>query len=478
MNWQPTIGLEVHVQLKTFSKLFSGVATSAGALPNAQAGIIDLGYPGVLPALNEAAVRMAVKFGLSINAEIAKSSIFERKNYFYPDLSKGYQITQNKFPLIKNGFIDILLAEKEVKRININRAHLEEDAGKLLHNNFNRVSRVDFNRAGIPLLEIVSAPDIHSAKEAVIYLKMLQTLVRYLEISDANMQEGSFRCDVNVSVRSNRQEELGIRTEIKNINSFRFIEHAIDYEINRQIKLLENGGKVVQETRLYDETNNETRSMRSKEEICDYRYFPDPDLLPLKLSDSFINQIKAELSELPCEKQQRLQKDYDLSFYDANILSADFHMANYFEEVVGIAKVSPKLAANWIIGELASALNSNNIKITKSPIAAKQLGELLKRIEDNTISGKMAKEIFMAIWNKEGDVDDIIANKGLQQISDTKVLDGIINEIIAVFPEEFRECQLGKEALLDFFVGKVMAKTKGCANPELLNKLLKRKLRD
>lgn len=477
MQWQPIIGLEVHVQLKTRSKLFSGSSARFNALPNTQVGIIDLAYPGALPGLNEAAVKMAVKFGLSINAEIIETSVFERKNYFYPDLPKGYQITQHEFPLIKNGFINIHLSENETRQITIDRAHLEEDAGKSLHDNFSGFTRVDFNRVGVPLLEIVSAPEIYSAKEAVIYLQTLQTLVRYLGISDANMQEGSFRCDVNVSVKSQEQNNFGVRTEIKNLNSFRFVEHAIDYEISRQIKLLESGHEIIQETRLYDETANETRPMRFKEEAEDYHYFPDPDLLPLKLTKNFIQQIKKDIPELPEEKLQRLQKNYNLSFYEANILVSDFNVANYFEEVVAIAKVAPKLAVNWVIGELAAALNSNKLTITQSPVTARQLGGLLNRIEDNTISGKIAKEIFVALWNKEGEVDEIIVTKGLQQITDVKILSAIIDEVINFYPKQLKEYQTGKESLLDFFVGKIMAKTKGRANPEQLHKLLKEQLR-
>lgn len=476
MVWEANIGLEVHIQLKTKSKLFSGTSTNYGAFPNTQISKIDLAYPGVLPVLNAEAVKMAVKFGLSINAEISKTSVFERKNYFYPDLPKGYQITQNEAPLIKNGFITIHLSEKESRKITIKRAHLEEDAAKSVHKNFTKQTGIDFNRVGVPLLEIVTAPDLHSAKEAAAYLRTLQILVRYLGISNANMQEGSFRCDANISVRLKDQKTLGVRTEVKNSNSFRFIERAIDYEIKRQIKILESGGRVIQETRLYDEINTKTRAMRFKEEAEDYRYFYEPDLLPLKLTDEFIKQIATELPELPHEKLQRLQQDYALNFYDANILSSDLNTANYFEEVVN-TKVSPKLAANWIISELASKLHSNNVEIKQSPITSKQLGELLKCIEEQIISGKIAKEVFAALWNKEGNVDDIIANKGLRQIIDSEVLEKIITAIIADYPGHSLEYRNGKNSLLDFFVGKVMDKTRGKANPWQVNNLLKEKLK-
>jgi len=477
MQWHPVIGLEVHVQLSTQSKLFSGASVSYGGEPNTQACIIDLGMPGVLPVLNEEVVHMAVKFGLSIKAEIVKTSVFVRKHYFYPDLPKGYQISQYELPIIKGGYLDIQLEDATEKRINITRAHLEEDAGKSLHEDFHGLTGIDLNRAGTPLIEIVSSPDLCSAKQAVVYLKALHSLVRYLDISDANMQEGSFRCDANVSVRPEGQLKLGTRTEVKNINSFRFVERAINYEIKRQINILESSGKVIQETRLYDAEKNETRSTRVKEEAEDYRYFPDPDLLPLKLDDEFIGSIRASLPELPHEKRQRLQQEYNLSIYEANILASDRDMADYFESTVKYSEADSKLVTNWILGELSAALNREKCSILQSKVTAKQLAGLLRRIADNTISSKIAKTVFDAMWHGEGEADEIIEQRSLKQIVDSSELQQIITQTIAANSEQLREYRAGKEKLFGFFVGQVMQATKGKANPQQVNQILKEKLK-
>jgi aspartyl-tRNA(Asn)/glutamyl-tRNA(Gln) amidotransferase subunit B len=476
MEWESVIGLEVHAQLSTKSKIFSGAATAYGAEPNTQACAIDLGMPGVLPVLNEAVVKMAVKFGLSINAAINHRSIFARKNYFYPDLPKGYQISQFELPIVGNGHLDIQLEDNSIKRIKIERAHLEEDAGKSLHEDFSGMSGIDLNRAGTPLLEIVSAPDLSSSKEAVTYLKILHSLVRYLEICDGNMQEGSFRCDANVSVRRKGDPKLGTRAEIKNVNSFRFVERAINFEIARQIDVLEGGGRIVQETRLYDADKNETRPLRSKEEAHDYRYFPDPDLLPLVITEHFVADVATTLPELPQQKAQRFQSEYQLSSYDANILVSSRDLANYFEITVKLAKCQPKLAANWIIGELNAVLNTANLDIQQSPITPELLASLLVRIEDNTISGKIAKTVFEALWQGEGNTDQIIAAKGLKQITDTGEIEKIIDQIIASNPAQLADYRGGKEKLFGFFVGEAMKATRGKANPQQVNELLKKKL--
>lgn len=476
MEWETVIGLEVHVQLSTKSKLFSGAPTTYGADPNTQACAIDLGLPGVLPVLNEAVVTYAVKLGLSIEAEILKQSIFARKNYFYPDLPKGYQISQYELPVVGNGHLDITLEDGSSKRIGITRAHLEEDAGKSLHEDFQGMSGIDLNRAGTPLLEIVSEPEMRSAKEAIAYLKTLHSLVRYLDISDGNMQEGSFRCDANVSVRPKGQKEFGTRTEIKNVNSFRFVERAINYEVQRQIDILENGGSVKQETRLYDAEKNETRSLRSKEEAMDYRYFPDPDLLPLVIDDDFIQKVSETLPELPWQKRQRFETQYALSSYDANILASSKEFAAFFEETIASTKASPKIVANWMIGELAAALNKANIDITDSPISPSQFAKLLDRITDNTISGKIAKTVFEAMWRGEGQADDVIAKQGLTQITDTAAIEQIIDTILAQNPEQVAQFRSGKDKVFGFFIGLIMKETKGKANPQQVNELLKRKL--
>ncbi len=477
MEWETVIGLEIHAQLLTNSKIFSGASTAFGAEPNTQACAVDLGFPGVLPVLNQEAVRMAVKFGLGVGAEITKKSVFARKNYFYPDLPKGYQISQFELPIVGKGHIDVQQEDGSLQRVNITRAHLEEDAGKSLHEDFHGQTGIDLNRAGTPLLEIVSEPDMRSAKEAVAYLKAIHSLVRYLEICDGNMQEGSFRCDANVSVRR-KGDKLGTRAELKNINSFRFVERAINYEVERQIALIEGGGKVAQETRLYDPTKNETRSMRSKEEANDYRYFPDPDLLPLVVTDELIANIRQDLPELPHQKRERFMKQYNLSAYDADVLVSSRALAMYFETVVQESKAQPKLATNWIMGELSAALNKDNLEITASPVSTTQLATLLQRIEDNTISGKIAKTIFESLWNKEGEVDEIIEKKGLKQVTDTGAIEALIDKIIADNPDNVAAYRAGKEKLFGFFVGQAMKASGGKTNPQQLNELLKKKLAD
>jgi aspartyl-tRNA(Asn)/glutamyl-tRNA(Gln) amidotransferase subunit B len=476
MQWETVIGLEVHAQLATRSKIFSGAPTAYGAAPNTQACAVDLGFPGVLPVLNKEAVRMAAKFGLAIGATVAETSIFARKNYFYPDLPKGYQISQYEQPVVADGYLDIELEDGETKRIRITRAHLEEDAGKSLHEDFHGMSGIDLNRAGTPLLEIVSEPDLRSAKEAVAYLKKLHSLVRYLEICDGNMQEGSFRCDANVSVRPKGQAAFGTRAEIKNLNSFRFVEKAINFEVERQIDLLEGGGKVAQETRLYDADKDETRAMRSKEEANDYRYFPDPDLLPLKLDRAFIEDVRKTLPELPDAKKQRFQSEYGLSSYDAGVLTAGREMADYYEAVVKATQAEPKLAANWVIVELSGALNKAGLDIAASPIGAGRLAELLDRIADDTISGKIAKDVFEAMWRGEGAAREIIERKGLKQITDSGAIEAIIDEIVAANPAQVEQYRAGKDKVFGFFVGQVMKATQGKANPGQVNQLLKQKL--
>ena len=476
MEWEVVIGLEIHAQLATRSKIFSGAATRYGAAPNTQASVIDLGYPGTLPVLNEAAVRMAVKFGLAVQAHIAPRSVFARKNYFYPDLPKGYQISQFELPVVGQGHLDIDLEDGERKRIGITRAHLEEDAGKSLHEDFHGLSGIDLNRAGTPLLEIVSEPDLRSAKEAVAYMKKLHALVRYLEICDGNMQEGSFRCDANVSVRRSGAERLGTRCEIKNLNSFRFVERAINYEVERQIDLLEGGGTVVQETRLYDSVKDQTRSMRSKEEANDYRYFPDPDLLPLVIEPAFVDAVRATLPELPDAKRARFVADYNLPDYDAGVLTNSRELADYYEAVVAQTSGDAKLAANWVMGELAARLNETNLDITESRVSAAQLAGMLTRISDDTISGKIAKQVFEVLWNDGGDADAIIDRLGLRQITDTGALEAIIDQIIADNPAQRDQYRAGKDKLFGFFVGQAMKATGGKANPGQLNELLRRKL--
>ena len=476
-DWEVVIGLEIHAQLATKSKIFSGSATAYGAPPNAQADLVDLAYPGVLPVLNGEAVRMAVKFGLSIGAEVARRSVFARKNYFYPDLPKGYQISQYELPVVKQGKLAVMLDDGTVKTIGVTRAHLEEDAGKSLHEGLPNASGIDLNRAGTPLLEIVSEPDMRSAKEAVAYMKKIHTLVRYLEICDGNMQEGSFRCDANVSVRPRGREKFGTRAEIKNLNSFRFVEKAIHIEVARQIDLLESGGTVLQETRLYDSDKDETRSMRSKEEANDYRYFPDPDLLPVHIDEAFIEAVRATLPELPDEKAARFARDFALSPYDAGVLSASRELGAYFEGVLaGLGSGHAKLAANWVMGELSSALNRDGVDIVFSRVSPVHLSGLLLRIVDATISGKIAKEVFEAMWSEGATADAIIEAKGLKQITDSDAIEGVIDAVLAANPKQLADYRSGKDKLFGFFVGQVMKATEGKANPAQLNELLKAKL--
>ena len=476
MDWETVIGLEIHAQLATRSKIFSGSSTAYGAAPNAQANLVDLGYPGVLPVLNAEALRMAVRFGLAIGARVARRSVFARKNYFYPDLPKGYQISQYERPVIEQGALDIVLEDGERKRIGITRAHLEEDAGKSLHEDFHGLSGIDLNRAGTPLLEIVSEPDLRSAREAVAYMKKVHTLVRYLGICDGNMQEGSFRCDANVSVRPRGQQKFGTRAEIKNLNSFRFVERAINFEVERQIELLESGGTVVQETRLYDPDRGETRSMRSKEEANDYRYFPDPDLLPVAIDEALVEELRESLPELPDAKAGRFSRDYGLSEYDAGVLTASRELADYYESVVRALGGEPKLAANWVMGELAGALNRDNLDIPSSRVDAGRLAGLLLRIADQTISGKIAKEVFELMWQEGLEADAVIDARGLRQITDTSAIEKVIEAVMARNPKQLDDYRAGKDKLFGFFVGQVMKETQGKANPAQVNELLKRKL--
>ncbi len=475
MKWETVIGLEVHVQLLTRSKLFSGAATEYGADPNTQACAVDIALPGVLPVMNLEAARMAVKLGLAIDATINLISVFARKNYFYPDLPKGYQISQYELPIVQHGHVTIDVDGKK-KAIGITRAHLEEDAGKSLHDAFHGMTGIDLNRSGTPLIEIVSEPDMRSAREAVAYLKKLHALVRYLEICDGNMQEGSFRCDANVSIRPTGQKEFGTRTELKNINSFRFIEKGIEYEIERQIDVLESGAEVVQETRLFDPAKNETRPMRGKEEAHDYRYFPDPDLPPLVLDKDFIEEIEKTLPELPAAKQNRFIKEYGLSAYDADALTASREFADYYEAAAKAAGGEAKLVTNWVVGELAGYLNKENRDITDSPVTAAMLGGLVKRIGDNTISGKIAKDVFEAMWNGEGNADAIIKKKGLKQITDTAAIEKAVDEVIANNPTQVEHYKKGQDKLIGYFVGQVMKVTQGRANPKQVNEILKKKL--
>jgi len=478
MTWETVIGLEIHAQLATRSKIFSGSSTAFGAQPNTQANLVDLGYPGVLPVLNRQAVHMAVKFGLATNSTVAKRSVFARKNYFYPDLPKGYQISQYELPIVAGGKMEIVLDDGAKKTIGITRAHLEEDAGKSLHEDFHGQSGIDLNRAGTPLLEIVSEPDMRSAKEAIAYLKKIHTLVRYLDICDGNMQEGSFRCDANVSVRKKGAEKFGTRCEIKNLNSFRFIEKAIHYEVARQIDVLEGGGVVHQETRLFDPDKGETRTLRTKEEANDYRYFPDPDLLPVVLDEAFIDAARKTLPELPDEKAARYQREFGLSEYDAGVLTASRELAAFYETVVAELKdvAHAKLAANWVMGDLSAMLNRDALEVAESKVNAAQLAALLTRIVDNTISGKIAKEVFESMWSEGKDADAIIENKGLKQITDTGAIETAIEEVMAANPGQLAEYRSGKDKLFGFFVGQVMKRTGGKANPAQLNELLRKKL--
>lgn len=485
MQWETVIGLEVHVQLATQSKIFSGASTAFGAEPNTQACAMDLGLPGVLPVLNEQAVAMAVQFGLAIHAEIPEVSVFDRKNYFYPDLPKGYQTSQMYDPIVGPGEVEITLEDGVAKRIRVHHAHLEEDAGKSLHETFTddtgrAMTGIDLNRAGTPLLEIVSEPDMRSAKEAAAYLKSIHSIVTYLGISDGNMAEGSMRCDVNVSVRPKGQAEFGTRAEIKNVNSFRFVERAIEFEMERQIELIEDGGKVVQETRLFDPDRDETRSMRTKEEANDYRYFPCPDLLPVVLDAAYVDHLRETLPELPDEKRARFQNALGLSAYDAGVLAASRETAEYFEAVKATCG-DAKQAANWVQGELSGALNREGLAIQDSPIPATRLGELICRVMDDTINGKAAKQVFQALWSGQGaSADEVIEAKGLKQVTDTGAIEAMIDQVIADSPAQvaqYRDAEPDKRGkMIGYFVGQVMKASRGTANPQQVNTLLKEKL--
>ena len=488
MEWEVVIGLETHAQLSTASKIFSGASTQFGAEPNTQACPVDLALPGVLPVMNKGAVERAIRFGLAIGATVAPRSIFARKNYFYPDLPKGYQISQYEIPVVQGGQITIQVPANDKagtaayeKTVNLTRAHLEEDAGKSLHEDFADMTGIDLNRAGTPLLEIVTEPEMRSAAEAVAYAKALHGLVVWLGICDGNMQEGSFRCDANVSVRPVGQKEFGTRAEIKNLNSFRFLEEAIQYEVRRQIELIEDGGTVVQETRLYDPDKRETRSMRSKEDAHDYRYFPDPDLMPLVIDAAWVERVKGEMPELPAGMQTRFVEQYGVTPYDAGVLTSSKAMAAYFEAVVEKAGAAQaKIAANWLMGEVSSQLNRDGLEIADSPVSAAQLALVLQRIADGTISNKIAKEIFLAIWDEkatdEAAADRIIEAKGLKQISDTGALEAIIDEVLAANPKSVEEFRAGKEKAFNALIGQAMKATKGKANPQQVNELLKKKL--
>lgn len=477
--WETVIGLEVHVQLATASKIFSGSATTFGASPNSQASAVDLAMPGMLPVLNEKAVRYAVMFGLGIGADIGHRSVFDRKNYFYPDLPKGYQISQFDHPIVGTGEVEIYLPDGSSKHIGVTRAHLEEDAGKSLHEDFHGMSGIDLNRAGTPLLEIVSEPDIRNSEEAVAYLKTIHSLVTYLGISDGNMAEGSMRCDVNISLRPQGTEKLGTRTEIKNVNSFRFVEKAIKVEVERQMDILEDGGTIVQETRLYDADRNETRSMRSKEVANDYRYFPEPDLLPVVIDEAYVSNLRENLPELPRQKHQRFEKTYSLSAYDAAVLADSRELADYFETVCKVCE-DAKLAANWVQVELLGKLNSSDLELANCPVAASELGALITRIMDKTISGKIAKQVFEFMWTEGGSADAIIAREGLQQVSDSGELESMVDQVIADNSDQVQQYLAAddgkRKKLLGFFVGQIMKLSRGQANPQMINELLRQKL--
>ncbi|HJL66050.1 MAG TPA: Asp-tRNA(Asn)/Glu-tRNA(Gln) amidotransferase subunit GatB [Arenicellales bacterium] len=474
-DWETVIGLEVHVQLKTASKIFSGAATDYGSEPNTQACAVDIALPGVLPVMNQEAARMAVVFGLAIGAKINQRSIFARKNYFYPDLPKGYQISQYELPIVAEGQLEINV-DGQLRSIGITRAHLEEDAGKSVHEGFHGATGIDLNRAGTPLLEIVSEPDLRTSAEAVAYLKKLHSLVRYLGICDGNMQEGSFRCDANISVKPRSTSTLGTRAEIKNINSFRFVERAITFEIERQIDLLEEGGSVIQETRLYDADRDETRSMRGKEEAHDYRYFPDPDLPPLLLSDQFLDQVAASLPELPEARCARFVSEYKLDPSEATKLVDDRAVADFFEATVKDSPKEAKRVANWINGEIAARLNRQNLTISDSPVTPDLLSKLIQRIADGTLSGNTAKEVFSALWEGERDVDQVIDDKGLKQITDSGAIESIVDEVLNGFVDQVEQYKSGNTKVFGFLVGQVMKRSQGKANPKQVNELLRNKL--
>ena len=475
MAWEIVIGLEVHAQLMTHSKIFSGASTAYGAQPNTQACAVDIGLPGVLPVMNREAALMAARFGLAVGATINRVSVFARKNYFYPDLPKGYQISQFEIPVVSGGTLEIHTPEG-AKTIRITRAHLEEDAGKSLHEQFHGMTGIDLNRAGTPLLEIVSEPDMRSPAEAVAYLRKLHSLVRTLEICDGNMQEGSFRCDANISIRRHGDKTLGTRTELKNINSFRFVDRALHHEIERQIAVVEDGGDIIQETRLYDPERDQTRSMRSKEEAHDYRYFPDPDLPPLVISEADLEQLRRELPELPDARLARFISDYDLGADEAVQLTSQKEIADYYENAVTKAGGETRLTANWINGELMAWLNRSNTAFTDSPVSPTMLGQLVQRIQDKTISGKIAKEVFQAMWNGEGSADEVIASRGLTQITDSSAIEQAVSDIIARFPDQSEQVRAGQEKVIGFLVGQVMKATSGKANPQAVNDILKKQL--
>lgn len=478
MTWEVVIGLEVHVQLATNSKIFSGASTAYGAAVNSQACAVDLGLPGVLPVINAQAMEFAVKFGIAVNAEIAQTSVFARKNYFYPDLPKGYQISQYEQPIVGRGELEIECSDGTKKVIEITRAHLEEDAGKSVHGASPGMTGIDLNRAGTPLLEIVTEPVMRNAGEAVAYLRELHRLVRGIGICDGNMQEGSFRCDANVSVRREGSTELGTRTETKNLNSFRFVERAIDYEVERQIELLESGQSVVQETRLYDADADETRSMRSKEDAHDYRYFPDPDLLPIAVTGATRERIRSAMPELPAARQQRYVDEFGLAVDDARTISSDPDMVSFFEQMLSSYAGNPKLAANWLITELVGALNKEDLQILNSPVSPQQLAKLARRIHDNTISGKIGKQIFQSLWTNPDadDPDEIIEQQGLKQVTDTGAIEAAVDQVIADNPDQVQQLKDGKDKVLGFLVGQVMKLTKGKANPKLANELMRKKI--
>jgi aspartyl-tRNA(Asn)/glutamyl-tRNA(Gln) amidotransferase subunit B len=481
-DWEVVIGLEIHTQLNTQSKIFSGASIAFGAEPNVQACGVDIALPGVLPVLNKGAVERAIRFGLAIGATVAPKSVFARKNYFYPDLPKGYQISQFELPVVVGGHIDLLVPDGKggayEKRVNLTRAHLEEDAGKSLHEDFHGMTGIDLNRAGTPLLEIVSEPDMRSSAEAVAYARALHALVRWIDICDGNMQEGSFRCDANVSVRPRGQAEFGTRREIKNLNSFRFLQQAIDYEVQWQIDLIEDGGKVQQATVLFDPDTGETRAMRSKEDAHDYRYFPDPDLLPLIIGADWIERVKGELPELPAALSARFQNEFGLSAYDATTLTASREVAEYYQAVVAAAgAANAKACANWVMGELAARLNKAELDITASPVSAAQLAGLVARIADNTISNAIAKKVFDALWNGEGEsADAIIEAQGLKQVTDSGAIEAIIDEVLAANQKSVDEFRAGKEKAFNALVGQCMKASKGKANPAQVNEILKKKL--
>ncbi len=474
-GWEIVVGIETHAQLATKSKIFSGASTAFGAPPNAQASAVDVALPGVLPVLNRHAVELAIRFGLAVGATVSRRSVFARKNYFYPDLPKGYQISQFELPVVQGGGLAIATSGGE-KFVRLVRAHLEEDAGKSLHEDFHGMSGIDLNRAGTPLLEIVTEPDLRGAQEAVAYARALHALVRWIGICDGNMQEGSFRCDANVSVRRIGDDKLGTRCEIKNLNSFRFMERAIEHEARRQVELIEDGGTVQQETRLYDPDRDETRAMRSKEDAQDYRYFPDPDLLPLVVTDADLERARAALPELPEAKRARFASQYGLSAQDAATIAATREGADYFEALVKSSGAPAKLCANWQSGELAAALNRSELDVAASPVGPQALGGLLARVADGTLSGKMAKEVFDAMWAGEGAADEIIAKRGLKQISDSGEIERLVDEVLAANARQVEDYRAGKEKAFNSLVGQVMKATKGKANPAQVNEVLRRKL--